>query len=1355
MMRLFRHLSLLALLALLGAFAPLARPALAITLSVTNTGDSGAGSLRQAIIAANATPPGEPVTIVFAIPQDDPGADPGGYWMIQPAEQLPALARGNITIDGSTQPNGRAEGPKIVLDGGIAPQNGINNKHGLVLASAGNTVKGLVIDHFVRAIGLSEESGGAGVYIAGPGATGNRVAGCYIGIEPGGTGAARNSGWGVLIDDGASDNWIGGVEPGDRNVIAGNGQANVAINQVAPNSTRVISGNHVLGNYIGTNAAGSAVIGGEGNSTQGNPSHGVVLGAWAQNNVVGGTTPAERNVIAGHNASSNLLSAAGVNVASQSTNANNVIAGNYIGTDAAGTTAIPNAIGVRVGGASGTVVGGTAAGARNIISGNSGPGVLVTFGVSTNTTVAGNWIGLGAAGNPLGNHEEGVRVHNGATATTIGPSNVISANGSTSNPDGLLITNPNTHDNIVAGNFIGTDKDGMATSAALASLRSNVRIDDGAYDNRIGGLAGAERNVIAARDEQAGIAITGAARANRVQGNYIGVNVLGTGALSQSPPVETSRGIWIDGAATDNTIGGAAAEARNVISANGIGVEIAGAGTTGNRVAGNFIGADRDGQPLGNRQYGILLRAGATNNTLGGNATGEGNLVAHNSGDGIRISGAGAQNNLIAGDVLASNTGNGVVVSSATAITITQTETRNNGGDGIALEFGGNNGILPPASLQVSGATFSGIACAGCVVEVFTSPARQDGEGPRYLTRTTASGSGDFSVNAAGCDSFLTATARDAAGNTSAFAPMVENCVSPQPGVQFSPGVPASSAGAPVIVAPGATVVYTHTLINNGGLAGTFTITRTSTQGWASQPGPTSVLLAPGESRTIAITVAVPLDALAGTVERTTVIAATGDRSQSQSDYTQVEQVYGVTIEPDHTGEVTPTSAYSVSIDYTHIITNTGNSTDTITLSETHTAISVTVSFPAGNTCVLPAHASCTRTVRVTFAPGSRDTSDTTTVTATSAGGASDQATDTTTIAQAAVPLITPDRATREVEPISTTVVFTHTVTNIGAISGTITMTVQAEPPGWSVVLSPTESFQLAPDASREVTLTVTVPDGAPAGPHDFILRAAAPTASAIATDTVVVTATPGLLFAPNHSGAADPGATVTYTHTLTNTGNSTDSFTITLETSPGWSAAVTPTIVTDLAAGAARTVTVTVTAPTGIIFDSTGTVTATATSALPPHPHASVIDVTTLNAKVGAELLPSERTVTVTGVISGPGAPAFTQILTHTLRNSGSISGTFTISATSAPLDWASVVTPTEVMLEPGETATITVGVTVPAGTPPGASNVVTVEVRQRGGPGTILATARDTIVIRPQFVQFLPLVLLAERVEPPMPPR
>lgn len=1345
-MRSARHLTLLALLALLATFAPPAKSTLAATVTVINTNDSGAGSLRQAILDANAAAAGTPMTVSFAIPTSDPGFNAAGYWTISPAKPLPALTHGITTIDATTQPNGRATGPKIFLDGTVTldPANGnMRNSHGLVITSGSNIIKGLGINNFVRAIGLTEDVGGAGIYIAGASATNNQVLGCYLGITPDGTTAAGNGDWGVLIDDGASTNQIGGTGTTDRNVIAGNGQADVGVTQVKANSTRSISGNVILGNYIGTNATGTAAIGGAGN-----PGHGVVLGSRAQGSIVGGTAAGAGNVIAGHNRSTPFLSYTGVNVASQATGMNNTIIGNFIGTNASGTAAISNVIGVRVSGSTNTTIGGATAASRNIISGNSGAGVQVTLALSTNATILGNWIGLSASGGALGNRQEGVRIDTGASATTVGPGNVISANGATGSADGVRILNSSTHHNTVIGNFIGTDPTGLTTSTALVNTRSSIRIED-SHDNRVGGTLATERNVIAVRDDQIGVAVTSSANLNTVLGNYIGVNASGNAILS-GPGVGVRYGIRIDNSATNTTIGDSAAGGRNVIAGLEIGVSVNGSTSTNTLILGNTIGAGASGQVLGNTQYGMLIDGGATTTTIGGANAGEGNLVTGSQIDGILIS--GASTNSVIGNRLVNNTANGIKVSGSTNVLISKSETSGNGGDGIALTSGGNGGLTAPSGLQLTGTTLSGGTCANCTVEVFTSQTREDGEGPRYLTSTTANAAGSFSVNLSACDAFITATARSANGNTSPFAPMISTCHSSQADVQLSTGTPLSSAGTPINASPGDVITFVHTLTNIGDLAGTFTITRTSTRGWATLPSITSVPLNPSESRTIAITVSVPLNAPVGTLDQTTLTAAVGARSQAQSNYTQLQQRYSLTIMPDRVGTVISSTTQPVWIDYTHIITNTGNGNDTIQLSAVSSASSASTSFPDGTTCGLAAGAACTRRVRVTIAAGSTDSLDTTTVTATSSGGPTAQVHDTTTIAHGAMPQISPNQASFIVQQPPATVVFTHTVTNIGLVSDMFTLGFQGDAPfDWSAALSTPTSFQLAPNESRQVLLTVFVPSTALADDTStFTITVSTAEASASATDQVTIAVHPGVAFTSNRQSIAAPGTTIDYTHVITNTGNATDNFTITLTPDLGWQAIATPEIVT-LPPGGSQIVTITVAPPTGVLFGKRGIVRATATSSFQPNPSASILETTVIAPAFGAELLPAEQRITANEIVTDVTQITVTQILTHTLRNSGSITGTFTLTFTTDSPAWTTILTSTVVgPLAPGETAPIILSVTVPISIPYGAHQQTRLEVQEQSKPDATLAFGYDNVYVGIAFWVNMPLLASTANAPP-----
>jgi len=243
--RAYRLLSVLALLAFF-VVTP-APPVLAATFTVDSTGDDpdaspgngfcqtagGQCTLRAAIQEVNALTPGPARTIAFNIPTTSPGYNSSGYWVISPASALPAITVGNVTIDGRTQPAGNPDWthPRIVLDGSRIT----GGANGLTITSSGNTIRRLTIQNFVTSSSDLTGITGSGIFIREPGATNNRVHGCYLGTTPDGSSAARNHFAGVQIRN-AGNNIIGnptaGAGPdidtaGDNalgNLIAGNGQ---------------------------------------------------------------------------------------------------------------------------------------------------------------------------------------------------------------------------------------------------------------------------------------------------------------------------------------------------------------------------------------------------------------------------------------------------------------------------------------------------------------------------------------------------------------------------------------------------------------------------------------------------------------------------------------------------------------------------------------------------------------------------------------------------------------------------------------------------------------------------------------------------------------------------------------------------------------------------------------------------------------------------------------------------------------------------------------------------------------------------------------------------------------------------
>jgi parallel beta-helix repeat protein len=355
------------------------------TFFVTTTADNGvdanpiAGSLREAINNANENEGLD--TIAFAIPGT-------GVQTITPPARLP-LITDDVLIDGTTQ--GKF---KIQISGAAL---GANN--GLHLSGGSSTIRGLVINDF----------DGAAIWIEG-GSSNNVIVGNRLGTNRGGKGALGN-GVGVYIQD-SSNNRVGGttgtapnVCKGDCNLLSGNTLHGVVV--VGAGAT----GNVLLGNFIGTNLKGKLALP--------NAENGILI-ANAPANTVGGTDPLARNLVSGNGVLGIEVMLAG--------SLNTIIQGNYIGTNAAGTLAIPNGDGpgVLVGGGARATIGGAAPGAGNFISGNLGEGIHIQAS-SPENVIAGNRVGVMADGiNLLGNGGAGIFILSSGNTIT---SNVAAANG--------------------------------------------------------------------------------------------------------------------------------------------------------------------------------------------------------------------------------------------------------------------------------------------------------------------------------------------------------------------------------------------------------------------------------------------------------------------------------------------------------------------------------------------------------------------------------------------------------------------------------------------------------------------------------------------------------------------------------------------------------------------------------------------------------------------------------------------------------------------------------------------------------------------------------------------------------------
>ncbi len=496
---------------------------------VTNANNHGTGSLRDAITNANATLGTD--TITFNIPGP-------GVKTISLLTTLPEITE-RVVIDATTQP-GYAGAPLIELDG-LA----LNSGSGLVIKASGSTVRGLAIVRF-RDAGISLNS-----------SDNNVIQANYIGVAADGTTARANS-RGILIVT-SSNNVIGGTSAAARNLISGNSSgAGIEING---------SGNIIQGNFIGTNAAGTAALT---SSNGGTPSQGqgvAVFSSQFVNNVIGGTVAGAGNVISGNQ------------IAISNSGNGTIIQGNLIGTDVTGTIKVSNSNGISSFGTN-VIVGGLTPEARNIVSGNLGDGVSVR---GAGSKIQGNYIGTDISGSfAIGNNGHGVSASDGVVigGTEAGARNIISGNGASGNGNVALGTNSfsNSPAVTVLGNYIGTDVTG---TRALGGLVPGIRIFSS--NNTIGGTDVAARNVISGNSIgiQLGVFSSGLV-GNVIQGNFIGLNAAGTAAVPN-----TQQGIAVSDA-VNNTIGGVASGAGNTIAFN-LGPGITMSGGAGNTVRGNSI----------------------------------------------------------------------------------------------------------------------------------------------------------------------------------------------------------------------------------------------------------------------------------------------------------------------------------------------------------------------------------------------------------------------------------------------------------------------------------------------------------------------------------------------------------------------------------------------------------------------------------------------------------------------------------------------------------------------------------------------------------------------------------------------
>jgi hypothetical protein len=629
------------------------------TFTVSTLADGGAGSLRQAILDANAAPGADAIDFTVA-----------GTILITNGS-LPTVT-GPVNIDGRTAP-GFAGSPVVAID--------FHGFGGLIFGTG-------AADSTLRST--------ADVNASGPGIIleGRRIviAGNYVGVGLDGTTKAGNTGNGIEIHASSSGDTIGGTGADDANVISGNGGNGIAIVGAARNS--------VVANFIGTDKTGTVAVG--------NLDNGILITGGATGNTIGGTTavpqftikPTDGNVISGNGGDGVLITAR-----SQF----NTLSGNFIGVDLSGKVSLGNTQdGVAIVNADNNSLIGTFRNDQpfvffNVIGGNGGNGLRIDN--SDNTIVHANFFGLGVDNQtPVGNALNGTLVEGNSANTTYGGviplGNVTAANGQNgvavqdtasgflsfntfsgigafttqtgigNHNDGFLITSTGSgivlKVNVVSQNdvngveitgrahgvqlvqtLIGTSTNG---GSAMPNGGDGVHIGGHAFGNVVGGVqtnfSVAPRNLISGNNGN-GVAVVDHARDNRINFGYIGTDFSGTTALPNH-----GDGIFIGPGTSGTRIGSRDPNLFTLVSGNaGHGIEMQ--GSTGNSVIGTAIGVDLTGAvPLPNGGSGVSI-TGSSNNAIGSTKAGGGDTIAYNLGSGVTvISGSG---NTIRGNSIHSN----------------------------------------------------------------------------------------------------------------------------------------------------------------------------------------------------------------------------------------------------------------------------------------------------------------------------------------------------------------------------------------------------------------------------------------------------------------------------------------------------------------------------------------------------------------------------------------------------------------------------------------------------------------------------------------------------------------------------
>jgi len=595
-----------------------------------NTQSATECTLRAAIEEANALAGADEIR--FNIPTTELGysASPHSY-TIQPTLPLPVITD-TITIDGSTEPDFSTT-PVIEIDGTSAGASA----RGLEIdsAAAGSTIRALVINNFDRGMHIRDTS------------TGNTIVGNWIGLDIDGVTSAPNNSFGLYVSNTAHGNTIGGSVAADRNVVSGNSSQGIHIRS---------DNNVISGNYIGTNTSG--VVAGVGNTAQG-----IRLHLTADNNMIGGTTAAEANIIAGNNTDG---------IEHRGTGTANSILRNSIHSN--------GAIGIDLSHDGTTATGADGVTANDAGDGDSGSNNLLNFPAITAATEAGGTLSVDfdldvPAGNyriefftnpsgadPSGNGEG--EVYQSNVTIAHGGTGVESFSHSFAGAAGDILTTTATLE-LAGPTYSRTSEFGAAFTAVAepvcpgavvtnttdaatgGSLRACIIWANGnvGADTISFNIPGAGPHTIMPTSAYPGITdpviIDGSTEPDFVSDPIIEIDGTSAGTTHALQLNAGSDGSTIRGLVINNFN----ARAIHVVSSN-------------NTIAGNWFGLDDDGMTAAsNTKHNMSLSATADNNTIGGIVATDRNVISASGETGILL---GGDNNDIIGNYIGTNSSGAV-----------------------------------------------------------------------------------------------------------------------------------------------------------------------------------------------------------------------------------------------------------------------------------------------------------------------------------------------------------------------------------------------------------------------------------------------------------------------------------------------------------------------------------------------------------------------------------------------------------------------------------------------------------------------------------------------------------------------